>query len=118
MLKPFSEEGAFRGLFEYEFLESNLVLQSELASVGSFNDVTRTVGHEYGSVLVIEGKLAVMLTSATDLPESGQGQSPMSFYRFFARIAVARFSRGSALWGWWVLWYSVTRLLRLRATVG
>lgn len=41
-------------------LEGNLILQYELSSAGSFNDIAGRVGAEYGPVLVIKGDLAVM----------------------------------------------------------
>lgn len=42
------------------FLENNLILQHELTPVGSFGDIARGGGIEYGPVLVIKSKLAVM----------------------------------------------------------
>lgn len=41
-------------------LESDLVLQNELSSTGSFHDIACCVRIEYGSILVVESDLAVM----------------------------------------------------------
>jgi hypothetical protein len=71
MLKPSQKRFRFVGRFEYQFLESNPVLQYELASVGSFNNAAGAVGPKYGLVLVIEGKLTLMSFQKSSIPRYG-----------------------------------------------